>query len=586
MQAKVGESGPAMREVDLLVVGAGPGGMAAALVARIEGLDVLVCEKTDKIGGTASTSAGSLWIPGNTQSRRAGFNDNSQDASKYLTALIGEGTDSSLLDTYLATAAQAVDYLEANSDVKFIPCGPHPDYKDLPGAAFSGRAIIPQTFDARVLGRDFERVRPPIHEFMVFGGMMVGKADIPRLLGRFRSVGNFVYSAKLFFRYLTDRLSYSRGTRLVMGNALVARLFYSLKKKDVPVLFGSPLVRLVKEDGRVVGGVFCQPQGEVTIRARRGVVLATGGYAHNQAYRDRFMPAPAPRRSLAAIGNQGDGLTAALQAGARVSAGLHGTGAFWTPVSVTRYEDGSTGLYPHLLLDRAKPGLIAVNSRGERFVNEADSYHDFVEGMLGDPHVSDETPAWLVCEERFVRKYGLGAILPETSDLKPHLRSGYLKSASDLAGLAKLIGVPGDALRDTVARHNAYCDKGVDEAFGKGSTVLNRFNGDSAIKPNPCLAPIEKGPFCAMAVYAAEIACSSGVDADENGNVLSEDGRPIPGLFACGNDMSSIMMGTYPGPGTTLGPAIVFGYRIAQMAATSQRGSSGGENVRTMKAVS
>jgi succinate dehydrogenase/fumarate reductase flavoprotein subunit len=556
--------------VDLLVIGAGPAGMTTALVGKLEGLDVLLCEKTGQIGGTASTSAGTLWIPGNSQSRKAGYQDSPADAATYMDELIGESKDTRLRDAYLTTGPQAVDYLEAQTDVKFVACGEHPDYRDLKGAAQSGRAIIPATFDARVLGKDFERVRPPMPEFMVFGGMMVGKADIPKLLGRFRSAGNFAYAVKLFGRYLRDRLTYSRGTRLVMGNALVARLFYSLKRQSVPIAFETSLVKLVEESGAVVGAVVADKNGQRTIRARRGVVLATGGYAHSRQLRERFMPAPAPQRSLASPANEGDGISAALAVAARVSDDQQGTGGFWTPVSVSRNRDGTTGLFPHLSLDRAKPGLIAVNGEGKRFVNEADSYHDFVEAMLRDPAISEEAPAWLLCERDFVQKYGLGAIYPETRNLRPFERSGYLMTAPTIAELATKIGVSPDRLSQTVTAYNDDCSDGVDRAFHKGTSALNRFNGDPAVQPNPCLAPIKRGPFCAMAIFPAEIACSKGINTDENGRVLSLTGAPVKGLYACGNDMASIMEGTYPGPGTTLGPAITFGFRIAQMAAGSQ----------------
>src|SRR5512139_1202695 len=233
------------REVDLLIAGAGPAGMTAALVASLEGLEMLLCEKSDQVGGTGSTSAGTLWIPGNSQSRAAGFSDSSEQADRYLNALIGEATNRELRDAFLKSGPTAIDYLSAHSDVQFLPCGRHPDYRsNMPGAAIEGRAIVAVPFDGRLLGADFARIRPPVPEFMVFGGMMVGKADIPRLIGRFHSISNFIYSAKLFARYLVDRLTYRRGTRIMMGNALVGRLFFSLRKRKVPILFGARIIGL------------------------------------------------------------------------------------------------------------------------------------------------------------------------------------------------------------------------------------------------------------------------------------------------------------------------------------------------------
>jgi succinate dehydrogenase/fumarate reductase flavoprotein subunit len=270
---------------------------------------------------------------------------------------------------------------------------------------------------------------------------------------------------------------------------------------------------------------------------------------------------------MAAETDEGDGMAIGQRFGARIAPEEHGSGAFWAPVSITRRKDGSTGLFPHLSLDRAKPGLIAVNGAGRRFVNEAASYHDFVEAMFRSHEASPSIPAHLVCEAEFVRKYGFGAIHPGTRDLSRLAASGYIACASSLEELARKIGVDAEGLQDSVRRHNAFAEAGVDLDFGKGGAELNRFNGDPANKPNPCLAPIRTGPFCAIEVWPAEIACSTGLSTDEDARVLDVHGRAIAGLYACGNDMASIMGGTYPGPGTTLGPAIVFAYRAARHAA-------------------
>ena len=262
------------REVDLLVVGAGAGGMAAALVAALEGLEVLLCEASAQVGGTSATSAGTLWIPGNRQSLAAGFGDSAEAAETYLDEIIGAETSRHLRVAFLRTGPDAIDYFAARSDVVFRPCGRHPDYRsNQRGAAVAGRAIIPEPFDGRLLGRDFERLRPPIDEFMVLGGMMVGKDDIPRLVGRFRSVRNFAHSAKLLARYLADRLRYSRGTRLVMGNALVARLYHSLRKHRVPILFETAIEELVGGREGVTGAVLRSGGDRITVRARRGWCL-------------------------------------------------------------------------------------------------------------------------------------------------------------------------------------------------------------------------------------------------------------------------------------------------------------------------
>lgn len=556
------------REVDLLVAGAGPAGMTAALVASLQGLTVLLCEKSDQVGGTGSTAAGTLWIPGNRPSRNAGFDDSAESAEEYLDALIGSSLNRDLRTAFLKTGPAAIDYLERNSDVKFMPCGRHPDYRsNMKGAAVSGRAIIPQPFDGRLLGADFRRLRPPIPEFMVFGGMMIGKADIPPLVGRFRSLANFGYAAKLMARYAVDRLRYPRGTRLMMGNALIARLFYSLRKRGVEILLNAPLVAVDCRNGRVGGATIKTAGEEIYVKAGKGVVLATGGYGHSKRYREAFMPRPVPVHSMSSEFNHGDGLAIGERLGARIAPEEHGRSGLWTPASVTTRADGTKGLYPHLLLDRAKPGLIAVNARGERFVNEAVSYHDFVEAMFEANARTPSIPCYLICDATFIRKYGLGVVYPGAGNLPRLLQSGYLKRGDTLDSLAGQLGVAAQGLRRTVERYNGFARTGVDADFGKGETELNRFNGDDSHKPNPCIGPLATAPYYGLEIWPADIAVSTGLSTDADARVLNMDRLVIPGLYACGNDMASMMCGSYPGPGTTIGPGIVFAYRAAMHAA-------------------
>ena len=556
------------REVDLLIAGAGPAGMTAALVASLEGLDVLLCEKSGQVGGTGSTSAGTLWIPGNHQSRKAGFDDSAEKAEEYLDGLIGKPVNRDLRTAFLKTGPIAIDYLEDRTDVRFLPCGRHPDYRDnIKGAAVAGRAIAPQPFDGRLLGSDFARVRPPIREFMVFGGMMIGKADIAALIGRFKSLSNFSHAAKLFVRYLLDRIRYPRGTRLVMGNALTARLFFSLRKRGVEILFNAPIADVVCENGRVLGAKITVAGEEVHIKTRKGVVLATGGYAHNKRSRDAFMPRPVPVHSLSSEFNQGDGVAIGERLGVRIAPEEHGNSGLWTPVSITTRADGTKGLFPHLMLDRAKPGLIAVNASGRRFVNEALSYHDFVEAMFAANAKASAIPCYLVCDATFIEKYGLGVAYPGMRNLSGLLKSGYLKRGDTLESLAARIGIDAQGLRETVARYNGFAQTGIDVDFGKGETELNRFNGDETHKPNPCIGPLATPPYYAVEIWAADIAVSTGLSTDSDARVLDKNRQVIPGIYACGNDMASPMSGSYPGPGTTLGPGIVFAYRAAMHAA-------------------
>jgi hypothetical protein len=477
----------------------------------------------------------------------------------------------SLREAFLETGARAIDYLEEKTDVAFVAAAAHPDYlSNHPGAAYGGRALNALPFDGRLLGRDFARIRPPRPEFMVLGGMTVAKADIPALLKPVALGANFLHVARLLLRHGRDRLRHRRGTRLVMGNALVGRLFASLRKQATPILFATRLVDLLLEDGRVIGAVIEGPDGRKEVHARRGVVLATGGVGWNPELRQRLFPKQAQDHSLAPATSTGDGLEAAERLGATLDH-RPGAGGLWMPVSALKGPNGKVALFPHIILDRAKPGLLAVNRTGRRFVNEANSYHAFVEAMLAADSGGSGVPAYLICDRSFIKDYGIGFIHPDTRNLNPFLKAGYLIQGADVAALARSIGVDSVALARTIADYNNYAVTGTDEAFGRGGSDLDRFNGDAGNRPNPCMRPIAPGPLNAVAVWPADLASSSGLRVDVDARVLRPDNTPIPGLYACGNDSASIFAGTYPGPGTTLGPAIVFGWRAAMHAVRAPR---------------
>jgi succinate dehydrogenase/fumarate reductase flavoprotein subunit len=550
--------------VDLLVVGGGAAGLSTALFAALEGLSVLICEKSDQIGGTSATSAGTVWIPGSKQAERAGLGDSANAAQQFLDVEVRGFGSAHLRRAYLETGPEAIERLERETEVKFAAAAQHPDYHDGPGSAVGGRALTPLPFDGRMLGKDFDHLRPPIPEFMLLGGMMVGKNDIAHLIKRYRSWSSFWHSAGLVARYALDILRYRRGTRLVMGNALVARLLYSLRKQEnVEIRLGAPVLELLTRNGRIVGGIIDDGKRRI-VRARRGVVLASGGFPQSRRWRDELMPALlAQQRSLGFVGNVGDGATLAFAVGGTIERD-HAVEAFLMPVSLTRRNDGSEGQFPHIYLDRAKPGVIAVNRAGRRFVNEADSYHDFVLAMFRD---GNATPAHLICGDEFIAKYGIGLVPPGTRNVAPYVKAGHLVGGGSLVELAARIGVPPQELTETVERYNKSAQAGTDEEFGRGSTEMNRFNGDPEHRPNPCVGPVIGPRYYAMALWPSDIGTSVGLRTNEDGSVLDATGAAIAGLYAVGSDMSSIMRGCYPGPGITLGPAITFGYRAAMHAA-------------------
>jgi succinate dehydrogenase/fumarate reductase flavoprotein subunit len=542
--------------------------MTAALVGSLEGLDVLLCEKSAQVGGTTATSAGTIWVPCTRHSREAGFTDSIADARRYLDAAIGAAPDNRR-EVFLATAPEVVDYLERHSEVKFTPYARHPDYlANRPGATLGGRPLAPLPFDGRILGADFKLVRPPIGEFMALGGMMIGRDDIEPLARPFASAAAFRAATSLLWRHARDRMRHGRGTRLLMGNALVGRLFYSLRRRNVPIWRNASLLELVVTKGRICGAVLSVDGKLRHVTARRGVVLATGGFGGSVDRLNDYVR-PSLAHAVAFAGAAGDGMRIAHAAGAAVEED-HASPAFWTPVSDTSWLAQGCGAFPHLSLDRAKPGLIAVNAAGRRFVDEAVSYHEFALGIFRSHTTVPTIPAWLICDREFMEKYGLGRVPPGRRRRRQYIASGYLVEAAAVEELAGKIGVDAVGLRQTVQRHNRFAQSGEDEEFGKGSTDFDRHNGDARHAPNPCLGRIETPPFYAMAVYPSTLGTSVGLRADADGRVLTAADEPIPGLFACGNDMASIMRGHYPGPGITLGPALVFAYRAAMAMRASE----------------
>ncbi|MEO8507734.1 MAG: FAD-dependent oxidoreductase [Betaproteobacteria bacterium] len=553
-------------DYDVIVIGAGAGGMTAALVARLEGKRTLLIERSDRIGGTTARSSGTVWIPDNPEQRRHGVRDDAAAARTYLDALVGAHADPALREAFIVAGPRMLAYLEERTDVRFRSYLTSVDYRqDLPGAARGGRPLEPLPFDGRTLGDKFDRVRAPLPELMLFGGMMITRGEAARLLLLPKSADAFSLGARLVTRYAADRLRFRRGTRLVLGNALAARLYRNLVERDVPIWYDTVASRLVVEGGRVTGVVVQRDGRSVTLRSRCGVVLAGGGFPANAQWRERYLPQPVPRHTPAFEGCTGTTLELALGAGAALGRGGIDN-AQWFPSSIATRKDGSTIVYPHIVLDRAKPGLVAVNAHGQRFVDEAVSYHEFVRAMYA-AHVSVPTiPAWLVCDRRFVWKYGLGMIRPRILSLARFVDRGYLKTAPTIAALAQAIGVDAAGLARTVELHNAFARAGHDPDFGKGANPYDVGNGDPDHRPNPCLGPIATPPFCAVAVEPTPLGTSLGLRTDASARVCNHAGDPIPGLFACGNDMDSPFGGEYPGAGAQIGLAMTFGYIAVQTA--------------------
>jgi succinate dehydrogenase/fumarate reductase flavoprotein subunit len=556
-------------EYDVLVVGTGASGMSAAVTAAHEGLKVLVVDKAPVYGGTTARSGGWLWIPGTRLAREQGINEPLGAARAYLQHEATTHFDAARVDAFIENGPKAIDFFTQNTCVQFDMPPVFPDYHaEAPGGQPGGRSMVTRPFDARELGSEVARLAPPVPELTVFGMMLGSGKELWHFLRAFKSLESFWYVTKRFGGHLLDVMRHGRGMTLTNGNALAGRLFKAGMDLNIPVWLNAPVKKLIVEGDAVVGASVVRDGKPVEVRVRRGVVLACGGFPYDIERRKQLFPhAPTGREHFTPSPalNTGDGLRLGESVGGWVDPTIPNAAA-WCPTSVMKRKDGSEGVMPHFI-DRAKPGVIAVTPRGRRFTNEALSYHDFIQDLVKACKGSPEVTCWLVCDHEHLREYGLGAVAPFPLPIGKHLKSGYLKRADSLQELAKIIGVPSAALQEEVEAFNRDASSGVDSKFAKGSTAYNRYQGDSLVTPNPCMAPIRKGPFYALKIVVGEIGTFAGLATDESCRVLTKDRKPVEGLYAVGNDAASIMGGNYPGAGITLGPALTFGYVAGQALA-------------------
>jgi succinate dehydrogenase/fumarate reductase flavoprotein subunit len=550
--------------VDIVVIGAGGAGMAAALFAALEGASVLLVERTAFVGGTTAWSAGTSWIPGSHHEAAVNPDDTLARTAHYLDNAVGERSVRANRQAFLDNGCAAVDQAEQQSALKYRPYPKHPDYiSDLAGSTLNGRALEPVPFDGRLLGDLFRLLRPPIPEFTVLGGMMVDRTDINHLLAMTRNWASFKHALSILSRHARDRMAWPRGTRLVMGNAHVARLLYSLSRHEKVTLALETTLRGIKSGAAGVEEIEIESEGETrSIRINKGLVLASGGFNRHPDLRAQLLPDVPQEWSPAAPGHTGQAHDLIKKVG-----GIYGqdnrTHAFWAPVSMRKRADGSTAVFPHFVMDRAKPGMITVNAKGERFVNESTSYHLFAQAMLEAHRTTPTIPAFLICDTVALRRYGIGMVRPGGKGLASFLADGYLTEGRTIEELAGKLEIPSDALRTSVDKFNHYAETGIDPDFHRGETAYQQNLGDPAwAGKNPNLGPLQQAPFYAVRLYPGDIGASTGFATNQHAQVLDAQGQAIGGLYAVGNDMQSIMGDTYPAPGITIGPGTVFA-RIA-----------------------
>lgn len=537
---------------DLVVVGSGGGGMTAALTAHHEGLSVVVVEKASKYGGTTSISGGGIWVPNNPTLRRKGHDDSRDAVRRYLDLLTDGKVPAARLDAYVDHGPAAIELLERSKWVRFGWVRGYSDYHpEWEGGRPLGRCIEAKPFDVRKLRED-ERFQRPNTMKGPLGLWVTAKDyhDLAMVKRTWRGRRASLVAAWRVSSNLVRRRHMATG-----GRALVARLRVAMKDAGIPLWLRTPMQELVVEQGRVTGVVVECEGVPVRIQARRGVLLASGGFDHNADMRSSYLPEGGQAdASMGVRENTGDGIAAGARLGAAVD---FMDDAWWMPS--VRHPSGA--VVP-LVSERAIPGQVIVSSDGRRFANEAAPYVNFVHAQLEGKHL----PCWLVMDSKARSRYPFAQILPGRPFPQPFYDSGVVHRANSVAELAEQIGVLPSNLVATVQRFNRFASAGRDEDFGRGESAYDRYYGDPRLA-NPNLDTIEVAPFYAVRIEVGDLGTKGGLLCDEHSRVLRQDGSVLEGLYATGNTSASVMANEYAGPGATIGPSIVFGYIAARHAA-------------------
>ncbi|MGH6627359.1 MAG: FAD-dependent oxidoreductase [Burkholderiaceae bacterium] len=557
------------QEFDVVVVGSGAGALLTGIRAVDAGLSALVVEKADVVGGTSAVSGGGIWIPDNHDMARHGLRDSIDAAFRYVKSCArGLAGDDRVL-AYVETARQMARYLEQIG----VPYRAMPRYADyyphiehsMPG----GRTMDPADFDAARLGLDgLAQLRDTNPGQKLLGRILINAFEARTLVAREPGAKGLVL--RMLLRYWLDlpwRFKTRRDRRLTGGLALMGGLFAALRQRQVPVWLASPMQSLLVENDKVSGVVVLSDGQPVRVRARKGVMLAAGGFERNQAMRERYLSQPTDQAWTATpLGcNTGD----AIEAGAKAGAALHLMGHSWgVPTISVPKEEKCRGVF----VERSMPGCMVVNARGERFVDESCPYPEFQQAMYADhAKTGGALPAWIVFDAEFRRKYAMGPLLPAEAVPDRKLPVDWLGTLywrdDTLQGLVRRIGIDAKGLAASAARMNDFARTGKDLDFDRGGNMFDRYYGDDSVGPNPNLAPVAKAPFYAMKLYPGDIGTKGGLLTNRDAQVLDEAGRPITGLYCVGNNSASVMGPAYPGAGSTLGPGMTFAYRaVAHMA--------------------
>ncbi|MFD7934928.1 3-oxosteroid 1-dehydrogenase [Streptomyces sp. NPDC059755] len=543
---------PVLGTYDVVVIGSGAAGMTAALTAAKRGLSCVVVEKAPTFGGSAARSGAGIWIPNNSVVLSAGVPDTPAKAAAYLAAVVGADVSADRQAAFLAHGPAMLSFVMANSPLRFRWMEGYSDYyPELPGGLPGGRSVEPDQLDGNLLGAELARLNPPY--MAVPAGMVVFSADYKWLALAAVSVKGAAVATECL----------ARGTRaallgqkpLTMGQSLAAGLRAGLLAAGVPVWLNTPLTDLHVEGGVVAGAVVTREGAPGLLRARRGVVVGSGGFEHNAAMRTQYQRQPIGTAwTVGAKENTGDGIRAGQRAGGALALM---DDAWWGPAIPLPGE-------PYFCLaERTLPGGLLVNRAGARFVNEAGPYSDVVHTMYDLDPTAPDIPAWLVVDQNYRNRYLFKDIAPTFVLPDDWYTSGAARKAWTLDALAASIGVPAAALRSTVDRFNSLALKGKDTDFQRGDSAYDHYYTDPSVLPNSCLAPLWLPPYYAFRIVPGDLGTKGGLRTDARARVLRADGSTIPGLYAAGNASAAVMGHSYAGAGSTIGPAMTFGYIAA-----------------------
>ncbi|MEP7737771.1 3-oxosteroid 1-dehydrogenase [Nocardioides sp. 31GB23] len=557
---------PLPTEVDVVVVGAGGAGMTAALAAGTAGLDTLLVEKSGYFGGSTARSGGGVWIPGNYALREAGQvdDDDHEQAMAYLEAIVGDVVPRVRRETYLRRGPEVMDFLRERTPLRFAWVPGYSDYlPEQPGGRAAGRSCEPVPMDASFLGAELERLHPAYSKAPA--NMIVTQADFRRISLGMRTWRGPATMLKVLVRRVVAGLR--RHRMYAMGNAIVISLRQGLIEAGVPLAYDTALDELVLEHGRVVGVRVTRGGQRHEVRARRGVVLGSGGFERNLELREQHQPRPTSVEwTTGSEFNTGAGLLAGIAVGARTDLL---DDAWWGPTIPL------PGRPWFCLAERNLPGSVIVNGAGRRFMNEALPYVEAVhEIYAGEATGVQHVPAWMVFDQRYRNRYLFAGLGPRQPFPGRWYKEGVVKKADSLAALAEQIEVPVEGLTSTVQRFNTFAASGVDEDFHRGDSAYDKYYSDPTVKPNPSLHRIDQGPFYAVKIVPGDLGTKGGLVTDEQARVLREDGSVVEGLYAAGNVSSAVMGRTYAGPGATIGPALTFGWLAVEHLASQEPATS------------